>query len=410
MEREYIKKLLRRYSAAFVKAAWLEGFAIFALAARLDRYTGGVRHMSFAVIIVNLTAVTLWARPIFFWVFRLLLDYIRGDTVQTYLQGVKTVDTIYSEDGDGRYGKNIFVCYQHEHPKWLQSLEALFADQGICYVDEQLCGARNFEKIIFNVQKGSHLYHMTRTKYARVVLAITDDCAPDKSWSYEKISCGEKADSAVAAQRTMADTERCKATANAAALSDEEDRFRKQVVTNRCADTFLSRGASVELQIYLAVFALMVLAMLFISCLEIRHIVVDILHGQKLDVATLPLLLGGALSIFLYRTLGWMYGWLTFTDNEVIWRCPFRKMRRFSRQECRYASIRYRTDAKVPDVVVLSVRPIPGGDEGIPDNAEVIFAFATGKLCRVLDEWLPPTPQKQEFLRQISKAKRGSGR
>ena len=181
-------------------------------------------------------------------------------------------------------------------------------------------------------------------------------------------------------------------------------------MTNRCADTFLSRGASVELQIYLAVFALMVLAMLFISGLESRHIVVDILHGQKLDVATLPLLLGGALSIFLYRTLGWMYGWLTFTDNEVIWRCPFRKMRRFSRQECRYASIRYRTDAKVPDVVVLSVRPIPGGDEGIPDNAEVIFAFATGKLCRVLDEWLPPTPQKQEFLRQISKAKRGRGR
>ena len=157
MEREYIKKLLRRYSAAFVKAVWLEGFAIFALAARLDRYTGGVCHMSFAVIIVNLTVVTLWARPIFFWVFRLLLDYIRGDTVQTYLQGVKTVDTIYSEDGDGRYGKNIFVCYRHEHPKWLQSLEALFADQGICYVDEQLCGARNFEKIIFNVQKGSHL-------------------------------------------------------------------------------------------------------------------------------------------------------------------------------------------------------------------------------------------------------------
>ena len=198
-------------------------------------------------------------------------------------------------------------------------------------------------------------------------------------------------------------------------LIDANGRFRRQVVTNLdigeggsaiCTYAILEAGLGV-----IVVLGLGMAFYLYMMQKAIREFIcLCLISGEELS-SHIDLVLGlvvfpvfAALDAYCYRMVGWLLGWLTFTETEVIWRCPFRKTRRIPREECRYAGIHQcmfgkseRTGQPAMGVkAFISTKPYPGyaNISLLQNTDEFVTGFVTYRLCKVLSEWLPDPPNR----------------
>ena len=219
----------------------------------------------------------------------------------------------------------------------------------------------------------------------------------------------------------MGDNERKRGDSLSQNLIDANGRFRRQVVTN--LDT--GKGGSgictymiLEAGLGVIVFSGLCMAFCLFGTIEfIRE--VRCLNGEKLPfymVLGLVVFWGlGGFGVYFYRTFGWLLSWLTFTETEVIWRCPFRKTRRIPREECRYAGIHQcmfgkseRTGQPAMGVkAFISTKPYPGyaNISLLKNTDEFVTGFVTYRLCKVLSEWLPD-PQNRCFISEAARMER----
>lgn len=217
------------------------------------------------------------------------------------------------------------------------------------------------------------------------------------------------------------DNERKRVNRMSQNFTDANGRFRRQVVTN--LDT--GKGGSgictymiLEAGLGVIVFSGLCMAFCLFGTIEfIRE--VRCLNGEKLPfymVLGLVVFWGlGGFGVYFYRTFGWLLSWLTFTETEVIWRCPFRKTRRIPREECRYAGIHQcmfgkseRTGQPAMGVkAFISTKPYPGyaNISLLKNTDEFVTGFVTYRLCKVLSEWLPD-PQNRCFISEAARMER----
>ena len=204
-------------------------------------------------------------------------------------------------------------------------------------------------------------------------------------------------------------------------FTDANGRFRRQVVTNLDigeGDSAICTYAILEAGLGVIVFSGLCMAFCLFGTIEfIRE--VRCLNGEKLPfymVLGLVVFWGlGGFGVYFYRTFGWLLSWLTFTETEVIWRCPFRKTRRIPREECRYAGIHQcmfgkseRTGQPAMGVkAFISTKPYPGyaNISLLQNTDEFVTGFVTYRLCKVLSEWLPD-PQNRCFISEAARMER----
>ena len=210
-------------------------------------------------------------------------------------------------------------------------------------------------------------------------------------------------------------------------FTDANGRFRRQVVTNLdigkggsaiCTYAILEAGLGV----------IVVCSLTMILCLDTivecirEYICLCRINGEQLS-AHIDLVLAfvvfsavGVGDIYFYRRVcGCLLGWLTFTETEVIWRCPFRKTRRIPREECRYAGIHQCMFGKSERTgqpamgrkAFISTKPYPGyaNISLLKNTDEFVTGFVTYRLCKVLSEWLPD-PQNRCFISEAARMER----
>ena len=139
----------------------------------------------------------------------------------------------------------------------------------------------------------------------------------------------------------VGDNERKRVNRMSQNFTDANGRFRRQVVTNLdtgkggsaiCTYAILEAGLGV-----IVICGLFTIGSLWIIQEGIRECIGLYLNGEKLPFYYVPgffvFLVCAGVGVYFYRKVcGWLLGWLTFTETEVIWRCPFRKTRRIPRE------------------------------------------------------------------------------
>ncbi len=207
-------------------------------------------------------------------------------------------------------------------------------------------------------------------------------------------------------------------------FTDTNGRFRRQVVTNLdigkggsaiCTYAILEAGLGV-----IVICGLFTIGSLCIIQEGISECIGLYLNGEKLPFYYVPgfvlFLVCAGVGVYFYRRVcGCLLGWLTFTETEVIWRCPFRKTRRIPREECRYAGIHQcmfgkseRTGQPAMGVkAFISTKPYPGyaNISLLKNTDEFVTGFVTYRLCKVLSEWLPD-PQNRCFISEAARMER----
>ena len=120
--------------------------------------------------------------------------------------------------------------------------------------------------------------------------------------------------------------------------------------------------------------------------------------------------------IFLWEFWYRFFGRLFITENEIIWKCPFMKMRRLDRTEIKYTGFDFRFSSNslrsitTMDMIYFSKHPYPqeyiGKSYKLRNSDDFIKFHASKKLCFCLQKWLPEPRNRifaaayESFLRQ----------